>query len=82
MYSCFKRTLRILEYFFAWSGDHNALTIFGGSMQVGDLVRFRGSIGIITEVTEWATLVRWNDGETEDVDNYAHLQLEVISASR
>jgi hypothetical protein len=66
----------------AWACDFDARTTFGGSMQVGDLVRFRGSIGIITEVTEWATLVRWNDGVTEDVDNYAHLRLEVVSESR
>ena len=41
MYSCIKRALRILEHFFARSGDHNALTIFGASMRVGDLVRVK-----------------------------------------
>ena len=41
MYSCFKRALRILEHSVARSGDHNALTIFGGSVQVGDLVRVK-----------------------------------------
>ena len=51
-------------------------------MKVGDLVRFRGHIGIIIESTAWATLVCWNNGEVEDVDNYAHLNLEVISESR
>ena len=53
-------------------------------MKVGDLVRFRGSVGIIVCVDIWATLVKWLDeyGEVEDVDNYSHLSLEVISASR
>ena len=41
MYCCFKRALRILEHSVARSSDHNALTIFGGSVQVGDLVRVK-----------------------------------------
>ncbi len=51
-------------------------------MKVGDLVHFRSHYGIIVEVTAWATLVHWNDGEVEDVNNYSHLNLEVISESR
>jgi len=51
-------------------------------MKVGDLVRFRGHIGIIIESTCAATLVCWNSGEVEDVDNYAHLNLEVLNESR
>jgi hypothetical protein len=54
-------------------------------MKVGDLIHFRGHpgcYGIIVEVTAWATLVHWNDGEVEDVNNYSHLSLEVISESR
>ena len=53
-------------------------------MKAGDLVRFRGSVGIIVCVDAWATLVKWlaEYGEIEDVDNYAHLRLEGISASR
>ena len=53
-------------------------------MKIGDLVRFRGSVGIIVCVDVWATLVKWLDeyGPVEDVDNYSSLGLEVISASR
>ncbi len=51
-------------------------------MKIGDLVHFRGHYGVIIEVTDWATLVRWNRGEVEDVNNYSHLSLEVISENR
>ena len=82
MYSCFKRALRILEYFFARSGDHNALTIFGASMRVGDLVRYNGYLAIVICVNAYETLIKWlDDGIVEDADNYG-TSLEVISASR
>ena len=38
MYCCFERALRLLEHSLARSSDYNALTTFGGSMQVGDLI--------------------------------------------
>ena len=83
MYSRFKRTLRILEHFFARSGDHNALTIFGASMQVGDLVVQVGweadGAGIVlsTRAQRYATVL-WPGGEAEMLLS----DLEVISASR
>ena len=50
MYSCLKRALRILEHSVARSGDHNALTIFGASMRVGDLVIMPGSFEPVTGI--------------------------------
>ena len=55
-------------------------------MKVGDLVRLRlaESVGIIIEVTEWATLVQWlDDGYIEDIENYVQeAEVEVVSESR
>ena len=58
-------------------------------MKVGDLVRLYSSyrdwpVGIIVEVTEWATLVQWlDDGYIEDIENYVQeAEVEVISESR
>ena len=41
-------------------------------------------VGIIVEVTEWATLVQWlDDGYIEDIENYVQeAEVEVISESR
>ena len=58
MYRCFQRALRLLEHSVARSGDHNALTIFGGSMQVGDLVKYKNTMskkyGIVLEHGDYA----------------------------
>ena len=82
MYSCFKRALPILEHSVARSGNHNALTIFGGSMKVGDLVSSNGYLAIVICVNAYETLIKWlDDGIVEDADNYG-TSLEVISASR
>ena len=58
-------------------------------MKVGDLVRLYSSlrdrpVGIIVEVTEWATLVQWlDDGCIEDIENYVQeAEVEVVSESR
>ena len=52
-------------------------------MKVGDLVKLTESVGIIVEVTEWATLVQWlDDGTIEDVENYYPKEVEVISEGR
>jgi len=52
-------------------------------MKVGDLVKLTESVGIIVEVTEWATLVQWlDDGTIEDVGNYYPKEVEVISEGR
>ena len=54
-------------------------------MQVGDLVKFRGSIGVITcvdpeEIGDAQEVeVSWSDG---DIGNMDCILLEVISASR
>ncbi len=53
-------------------------------MKVGDLVKFRGSVGVVTciEPHKGDTLyvqVSWSDG---DVGNMARGLLEVINASR
>ena len=52
-------------------------------MKVGDLVKLTESVGLIVEVTEWATLVQWlDDGTIEDVENYYPKEVEVVSESR
>jgi hypothetical protein len=52
-------------------------------VQVGDLVKLIESVGIIVEVTEWATLVQWlDDGTIEDIGNYYPKEAEIISESR
>jgi hypothetical protein len=52
-------------------------------VQVGDLVKLIESVGIIVEVTEWATLVQWlDDGVIEDIGNYVPEEVVIISASR
>ena len=52
-------------------------------MKVGDLVKLTESVGIIVEVTEWATLVQWlDDGTIEDIENYYPKEAEVISENR
>ena len=82
MYCCFKRALRILEHSVARSGDHNALTIFGGGVQVGDLVVQKmweaDGVGIVIEVCDDFAAVLWPGGEVNMLFN----DLEVISASR
>ena len=51
-------------------------------MKVGDLVICHNSIGLIVQVDEWATLVKWcDDGVVEDTDMYSS-DIEVISESR
>ena len=52
-------------------------------VQVGDLVKLIESVGIIVEITEWATLVQWlDDGTIENVENYYPKEVEVISEGR
>ena len=52
-------------------------------MTVGDLVKLGESVGIIVEVTRWATLVQWlYDGTIEDIENYYPKEAEVISENR
>ena len=52
-------------------------------MQVGDLVKLIESVGIIVEVTEWATLVQWlDDGVIEDIGNYLPEEVVIISEGR
>jgi hypothetical protein len=50
-------------------------------VKVGDLVRCNNSIGLIVQVDEWATLVKWcDDGHVEDMDMYP--DIEVVNESR
>ena len=52
-------------------------------MKIGDLVKLAEDVGIIVEVTEWATLVQWlDDGTIEDIENYYPQEAEVLSESR
>lgn len=53
-------------------------------MQIGDLVKFRGSVGVVTCIEPHIgeglyVQVSWSDG---DVGNMARGLLEVINASR
>jgi len=52
-------------------------------MRIGDLVKLGESVGIIVEVTQWATLVQWlHDGVIEDIDNYYPKEAEVLRETR
>ena len=52
-------------------------------VQVGDLVKLIESVGIIVEITEWATLVQWlDDGVIEDIGNYVPEEVVIISEGR
>ena len=52
-------------------------------MKVGDLVKLTEFVGIIVEVTEWATLVQWlDDGTIEDIENYYPKEAEIINENR
>ena len=52
-------------------------------MKIGDLVKLIESVGLIVEVTEWATLVQWlDDGVIEDIGNYVPEEVEIISENR
>jgi len=55
----------------------------GDEMKIGDLVKLTESVGIIVEVTEWATLVQWlHDGTIEDIENYYPKEAEIINENR
>ena len=66
----------------ARSSNHNALTIFGGSMKVGDLVVQKmweaDGVGIVIEICDDFAAVLWPGGEVNMLFN----DLEIISASR
>jgi hypothetical protein len=59
------------------------VSMFDSTMRVGDLVKLIESVGIIVEVTEWATLVQWlDDGVIEDIGNYLPEEVVIISEGR
>ena len=69
-----------------WRCDVDAYRSFGGSMKVGTLVRFRGSIGLVIGKVEKKAAhpsdvwVQWNDESAPVWES--GLRLEVVNASR